>query len=609
MGLLEGWRSLARDWNKVKAVGEETAEGVVSDLLPELELKMPDSELISLKKKWELAWSKFAPELEKKRTENENYWLGKHFQSKELTYGDRAMADNLIFEALETFLPIASRQNPQPLVEADNSEEGHALADRVQKMLAYLGDTLRFKLKLKKALRHWALYYVGVAKIGWSEVQNEIDVKIIRPQKLMLDPNATISEGGEYTGEFLGEARKDSASNLVVRFPKQKQLITEHVKSNMGTEIQYIEWWTNDYLFWTLENHVLDKVKNPHWNYDQEQKTQDAFGFDTQNTTKGVNHFKARKKPYVFLSIFNLGKHPWDDTSLIEQSLANQDLVNKRLRQIDRNADSMNGGSIVSGDHFTKEEADRVDVALRRGGTIWVPRGDVNSAYKRETGKELPGFVYNSLLDYRNELRNIFGTRGSTPQGTQSEQTVRGKIIVKGQDEGRIGGGISEYLEQFADSIYNWFVQLMYVYYDEKHSASVLGNERAKEYVTLRKSDLNRQLLVSVKEGSMIPQDSLTRRNEAINLWSAGALDPITLFDRLEFPNPREAAKKLYEWKSNPASLFPDLMQEQQQMQAQQQQQQMEAQNPPQARSQLTEQPPLPDAGQAPISLSQVPIP
>ena len=48
------------------------------------------------------------------------------------------------------------------------------------------------------------------------------------------------------------------------------------------------------------------------------------------------------------MEIFNLGTQPVDDTSLIGQNLSNQDLVNKRLRQMDKNIDDMNGGVIVS---------------------------------------------------------------------------------------------------------------------------------------------------------------------------------------------------------------------------------------------------------------------
>jgi len=48
MALLEGFYSLSKDTNKVR----ETDTGVVSELLPELILPMPDDELISLKQDW-----------------------------------------------------------------------------------------------------------------------------------------------------------------------------------------------------------------------------------------------------------------------------------------------------------------------------------------------------------------------------------------------------------------------------------------------------------------------------------------------------------------------------------------------------------------------------
>ncbi len=47
--------------------------------------------------------------------------------------------------------------------------------------------------------------------------------------------------------------------------------------------------------------------KNPHWNYDTEQMstTMDVYGNEQTSpvTVAGNNHFKNRKKPYVFLSL------------------------------------------------------------------------------------------------------------------------------------------------------------------------------------------------------------------------------------------------------------------------------------------------------------------
>lgn len=75
--------------------------------------------------------------------------------------------------------------------------------------------------------------------------------------------------------------------------------------------------------------------------------------------------------------------------------------------------------------------------------------------------------IFQQHSDARESLRNTFGVRGSSPSGTVNEQTATGKQIVRQQDSDR-ASGISEYLEQFADAIYNHWVQLMYVYYEEE---------------------------------------------------------------------------------------------------------------------------------------------
>ena len=567
MGLLDGFYSLGAKINKVfDSNNEELTQGVVSPLLPELELDLSDDELIALQKKWIARYEPYQKEIAAKQEENENYWKGKQFSPDGQSVNQaqkRSMSDNLIFQSLETFLPVATSRPPEPIVTSDNTPEGEALADKVSKMLVHLADVLRFRLKLKQVLRFWSLYYLGALKVGWDIELNDITVKVIRPQKLILDPTACIEES-RYNGEYIGEYKKDTAADLVKKFPKKKDEITSLVNGNLGTEMQYIEWWTRDYVFWSMDRIVLGKSKNPHWNYEEEVVVTDEYGVETVDKVRGSNHFENPEMPYTFLSIFSLGLQPHDETNLIEQCLPIQDLVNKRMRQIDKNADATNGSIAVSGDAFSKEEATQVDYAARTGKTFWVPTGDVSSAINRISAPPLPSFVAESLYDYRSQLLNIFGVTGVTAQGISSEKTVRGKIIVKGQDTERIGGGITEYLEQMADYTFNWFVQLIYVYYDEEHAASVIGKERATEYIVLKKSDLNRKLLVSVREGSTIPKDSVTRANQAVDLATVGLLDPLTMYERLDFPNPREAAEKLVMYKTNPTSLLGSNMPQQQ---------------------------------------------
>lgn len=555
--LIQGYLSLSQDINKTKTGALlETSEGAIGELTPELELDMDDEELLELARDWKNAWQPFQTELAKSQNDNETYWLGRQYEGTSKASDGHALVDNLIFESLETFLPIATRPKADPVV---NSAE-QPLADKVRKMLTYWADQQVFNLKLKQVVRFWSLYKLGVMKLGWSNKENDITCISIRPQKLILDPDATI-DCAEYTGEYIGEYRKETARNLIRRFPKAKKYITEQCKGKLGTKMQYIEWWTDDYVFWTMDDQVLAKAKNPHWNYESEQEVTNDFGSVENKKVKGKNHFAFPKKPYAMLSVFSLGTRPYDDTNLIQQNLPLQDLINKRLRQIDKNADKTNGGLAVSGDSFSKEQAAGVGKATEKGGTIFVPNGDVNRAVMRLQAPPLPNFIYESLLDYRNELRNIYGVRGSTAQGTIQDKTVRGKQQIKGQDSDRIGGGISTYLEQFADYVYNYVVQMMYVYYDEEHTGELIGQSHAVEYVKLRNADFVAKLSVSVKDGSMIPKDPVSAREEVVTLWDMGAVDPITFFEKLDFPDPKKSAEQLTAWKIDPLILFPELKQ------------------------------------------------
>ena len=340
--------------------------------------------------------------------------------------------------------------------------------------------------------------------------------------------------------------------------------IKDKIDKNLGTDITFIEWWTNQYQCWTLEGKVLYKAKNPHWNYGTQEELPysengepqvDQNGKPMMKDVPGLNHFPVPKMPYSLLSVFNLGKIPVDDTSLMGQNLSSQDLVNKRVRQMDKNIDSMNGGMIVSGEKagMTKEQAAGVSEALRRGGTVFIPSGSPSEAIKRESAPELSRDVYLQLTDTRTRMRDIFGTSGSSAAGLSSEQTVRGKLQNKMLDTDRIGGGVSEYLEQLADQVYNWFTQLLYVY-DENYKDKQLPKVR-----------------ISVKEGSMLQKDSLTLANQALELAGQNRMALVDLYKALDYPNPEEMAANVWLEANAPDILLSNDPRIQQVMQAKQQ--------------------------------------
>ena len=179
-------------------------------------------------------------------------------------------------------------------------------------------------------------------------------------------------------------------------------------------------------------------------------------------------------------------------------------------------------------------------------------------------------------------------------------------ILNQSFDNTRIGGGIGDSLEQVADNIFNWWLQLYCVYYDEPHFAAIMGQMKAVEYKTLTNTDLDRHIVVSVAADSMKPKDEVSEMNLAIDLANKGWLDPITLFKKLDYPDPMETAKMVTMFRINPAQYLATFFPQQAQNMM------MQGQNLPNNTPNVAMTGPQPDqslsAPPAESTLSQVPI-
>lgn len=540
-------------WNSIKGAvglfsGLNKAEGVSEDNNPtpedEYESKMGDKEIIDLISQWRRDYQPYYSDIESTQKLSFEYWIGKQrVDEPDLSGkswgGTHPLVDNKIFAAIETFLPIATRANPDPQVQADDSPAGQLLAHDLRAALSHEADRQKLRKKLKAMLRHWTIYRIGVIKVSYDPILKQIETEVINPKRMIFDKDGHVDESGHFVGEYIGEKKKTTAGKLIELFPKKEALIRARAKGKLGTKLEFMEWWYHGTdIFYTMEDIVLGKYKNPHWNYESEE------------IPEAVNHFKRPRDPYICLTIFTTGLQPHDETSLVLQNIGLQDQINRRYRQLDKNVESMNNGLVVSSD-FTTDQASQAAAALRRGTAIRVPtQGNVNEKVARFPAPALPEQVYQMMTDSRSELADIFGISGSTPSNVNKEDTARGKILINQLDASRIGGGITEYVEQIADTAYNWWTQLMFVHYDEDHYITTAGIEGGQNIITLKNARFKivKTLNITVKEGSLIPKDPLTQRNEAIDLWSANAIDPITLFKKLDFPDANSAAKQLLTW-------------------------------------------------------------
>lgn len=549
--------------NKVRGGADGSPEGAVSERYGTLTLDLTDRELLKLRDEMEKRYAPYEGRMRPIWVRNLESYLGKRPDGQWLT-PEGPISANLQFEAEETFLSAALAKNPEPVVFADNTPEGNAIATSVKTMLQFHSTELVLRRKLALMVRQWSIYHLGVLKHGWNPKVNDVAIENRRIQNFVFDPEGYVDAYGDFIGS-LGERIEVTAERLVELFEEEKDYIELEVDGQMGTKVIYTEWWSADdkFTFTTFKKKVLDKHLNQYFRY--EEPIQDPItgepAIDPMNgepmMTKVRNHFATPKKPYTFLSVYSLQEMPHDITGNIEQNIANQTIITKRTDQLDYNAGASNNGYAFSEDNFNQETAKQAANARKKGNPILIPSGGpIDKAILALPAQPMPESFFKELETTKNDLRGSWGIQGIAAQPPEDDQTARGMILNQSHDTTRIGGGVGDAIEQVASNVFNWLTQLYYVFYDEQHFAAIMGNAKAVEYVTLSNQDMDRQLIVSVSPDSLKPKDEVTTINMAQALFDKGAIGPKTLLKMLDFPNPDEAAADGVLYKIDPATYF-----------------------------------------------------
>jgi hypothetical protein len=529
--------------NKVQTA-QEVAEGPVEKGEDVLSLDLSDEELLELRENYENKYGKYEGKMIPIWKENIASYSGKHNWNRDNEVGSA----NMQFQAEETFLAAAMAQNPDPTVYSTDTKEGNKLADDVRTMLEYHAQVLKLRQKLKVMVRKWSIYHLAAIKMGWNAKVDDVDFDTRKTKNFIFDPDGFVDEYGNFTS-WLGERCYLSADELIKLYPEHKAYITLTTNGKLGTTVMYTEWHTDDFMFVTYVDKVLEKHRNPLFNYPNEDEEFSA-----------LNHFAHPLKPYIFLSVFSLQEQPHDITGLIEQNIPNQKKITRRSDQIDVNVSKSNNSDLYSMDNFNQETAKQAAQALRNPnyGEVLVPPGrPIGEAIARLPAPSFPSAAFDDLEKSEQHLLQSWGVQGLISQEQKSDVTAKGMMINQSRDTSRIGGGITDIVEQVvAVQIYNWLVQLYKVFYDEVHSASVMGKGNSTEYIELSKARLKLPLVVGVSPNSMKPQDELTQLNQAMSLYEAGVIGPKTLLEAVKFPNADEAAADGVLWKLDPAHYF-----------------------------------------------------
>ena len=523
-----------------------------------LALDLSDDDVLRLIRKTiengETFWNKEL-DIDKIREKAENYYIGKTFDEKDLYDHQVPYKNNRIITAVEILVPLINSQFAQPVVtEAQDTDESRELARDLENVLLAQVEDLYLKARFGMAARHLLVGYRNAIlkyrfdpNIGQKTPDGTrkggIVVEVIRATKVVFSEGASDPDNIPVIAEYMDATREE----LVLKFPDKKDELFKHWGIKVGTKAQlaqkegYIEVYFTYYdsqgeqqegVAWKLDDILLGKNKNPNYNYDEFQQMPDG-------KYQRLNFFDLPKKPYIIINHTNLGKYVIDDTSMADQAHPQQDILEKRGRQIVENADQASSGLVLNSNMISQEDAKKI---IGDPSEKIMVAGDVRSAATRLPYNVMPNYVLNDKVDARGEIDNIYGANAPVRGENSGIETLGQEVLSQRANMGRLQT-ITDALEDAADKLYKALVQMMKVYMDEEDLIRFTPSEGKTRFINWSRDKIEDGISVRVKAGSALPKDKFALKNETIQ--AIAILDPLSIAEGLDKPNPKEWAKRL----------------------------------------------------------------
>jgi hypothetical protein len=288
------------------------------------------------------------------------------------------------------------------------------------------------------------------------------------------------------------------------------------------------EIWTNEYRCYVTGTKVLRKERNPY--------------FDFKNIDK--NYFLSPGKPFIVKSLFQTDESLIGDTDYVSQTMPMQDNLNKRKRQIENISGKVaNPALCIDSSVMSKEEAMQ---QTNEEGTIFYGNGAADPTKIRfaEPGN-VPQYLFQDLETTQNIFDNIWGTHSTTRGEREGRETLGGRQLLRQADLGRIDL-VARQVERAMDEIAEWWTQLIKMFYTDKRSIKVLGDEGVR-FVKDFSGDKVGGVRLIVKPGSTLPRDEVTIHQEALLLWQNKGIGLKTFYKMLKLPNVEAAIQDFQE--------------------------------------------------------------
>lgn len=574
-------------------------EGVLTSDLDPLALIVPDEELGKVFDKRlsdSRSYFRQVHDLYARREKNEMFYFGRQITDMEKNrllkdYESRFM-DNVLYEIEATIKPLAMSRLPDLIVTPGHEgEESKLLSENVSKAIDTELKSRQNRKVLGLATKHLPVYFTAVLKARWDNELDDYIFECIHPD--MIDVDHTCPTNNADDMQWVSQIVPLTVQEVLMRFPKKEEEFIKELHKDgvqvgedgldwkaLATTIKIREIWFTWYkkhneneweaidgVLWKYHDCILDKMKNPNYDYEGEER---YFEYDSANNKEEINSDTARmilqtgimpenvkseqvyhnffthpRKPYFFMGYDQWGEMPYDATSRIEQNIQNQKSLDKRGKQIEETLDNR-GHNVFSKDSGLKP-SDVEDLDMNDPDTDVIVDGNVNDVHKFIAPARPDPAEFKDLDDTRNRMYGISGS--NAVRGQIQTDVATTNQIAREADFTRADDLVEDTINAASEWMAQYALQFIKLRYTEDHWRKILGVAGKAVFIKLNRNMIDDGMEVMMKASGT---DKLKAQNNALEMAKMQMIDPINFYRDMGYPDYEERAAMLMDFSKDP---------------------------------------------------------
>lgn len=587
-----------------------------------LALDIPDDDLADIVDRRINESKKFFEEkyhLSERRKKNETYLFGRQIAELEQTgklkdYESRS-ADNALYEIEASLKPLAMSKLPDIMITPGGEDDQRK--ESAKNLTLVIDDQNKNRHQreiLGLGFKHLPAYFTAVLKTRWDPgvgLDGDYVFDIINPEYIIVDHNATSKDPDDMS--FIAQCVPMTVQDAIMKFPSKKQELFDMLQrqgimigleptwKDLASEIKVYEVWFDWYrrkgqkellnkpdtsvfepgvewervagVLWKYDKLILEKMLDPNFDHEGEQK---LFAYDNpgDNSTKKPvtpqdlvmsamtgqeipnltkervyhNYFQKPHKPFYFFGYDQWGKVAYDETSRLEQNIRNQENLDDQNKTILDQLKTRVKHIWGSESGLTKADIQRLDMDDPKLDVR--VNGNPNNVHAEVKPERPDAAQFNALNDTRSRMYAISGS--TAVRGQLQSSVATSNQIAREADFTRTDDLVEDTINAACEWMGEWQMQWIKLRYTESHMKEILGAKGEVTYLRIRRDDVADGMEVIIKASST---DKLKAQRNAMDSAKLGApfTNPLDFFRDMDMNDPEGRTERGMLFATDPA--------------------------------------------------------